>query len=216
VPRTLPERAELVLRRLTCNTRAPTDARRPKNVVQTRGGSHYGHCMTLRLVDADMVPMDKHTFMWVQLTHFAFETAQDDRSVLTSLIASPGYAHDYASPFNAAAVVTEPAVHGRWWRSSIHPELFTPWSASDAESLIQDWADHQDWTEPSFRQPPAVQRRLQDVYAVLRSGGLYKLENPGAEDEHEYGRVTGGMGFHEFVVIDRKSHSVHVVVASDD
>lgn len=88
-----------------------------------------------------------------QLTHFAIETAQDDRSLLSSLIASPAYAHDYASPFDAAAVVTEPAVHGRWWRSSIHPELFMPWKASDAESLIQGWADDQDWTDPDFRQP---------------------------------------------------------------
>lgn len=183
---------------------------------QIRTGSHYGQCMTVRLVDSDIVHMDRGAFMWIQLTHFAVETDQDDRSLLASLIASPAYAHDYASPFDAAAAVTEPAVHGRWWRSSIHPERFMPWTASDAESLIQDWADDQDWTDPGFRQPPAVQRRLQDVYALLRSGDLYKLDNPGAEDEHEYGAVTGGMGFHEFVVIDRDRRTVHVVVASDD
>ena len=170
--------------------------------------------MTLRLVGSDIVHMDKGTFMWIQLTHFAIVTAQDDRSLLASLIASPAYAHDYASPFDAAAVVTEPAVHGRWWRSSIHPELFMPWTAADAESLIQDWTGN--WTDLDYRPPPAVQRRLQDVYDLLRSGDLYKLDNPGAEDEHEYGYVTGGMGFHEFVVIDRNRGSVHVVVASDD
>ena len=64
--------------------------------------------MTLRLVDSDIVHMDKGTFMWIQLTHLAIETAQDDRSLLASLISSPAYAHDYASPFDAAAVVTEP------------------------------------------------------------------------------------------------------------
>jgi hypothetical protein len=47
-------------------------------------------------------------------------------------------------------------------------------------------------------------------------GDLYKLDNPGAEDEHEYGYVTGDMGFHEFVVIDRNTCSTHVIVASDD
>lgn len=51
---------------------------------------------------------------------------------------------------------------------------------------------------------------------LLRSGDLYKLDNPGAEDEHEYGCVTGSMGFHEFVVIDQNKRSVHLVVASDD
>jgi hypothetical protein len=172
--------------------------------------------MTLRLVGSDIVHMSKGTFMWIQLTHFAIETAQDDGSLLASLVASAGYAHDYASPFDAGAVVTEPAIHGRWWRSSIHAELFKPWTATNAQSLLRSWADEQEWTDPGFRQPPAVQGRLQDVYALLQSGVLYKLDNPGVENEHEYGFVTGGMGFHEFVVIDRSSRSVHLVVASDD
>lgn len=172
--------------------------------------------MTLRLVGSDIVQMGEGTFMWIQLTHFAIETAQDDRSILASLIASPGYAHDYASPFDAEAVVTEPAIHGRWWRSSVRAELFEPWAATDAESLLRGWADDQEWNDPNYRQPLAVQRRLQDVYALLRSGDLYKLRNPGTEDEHEYGFVTGGTGFHEFVVIERDSRSLHVVVASDD
>jgi hypothetical protein len=172
--------------------------------------------MTLRVVGSDLVHMDEGTFMWIRLTHFAIETAEDDRSLLASLIASPAYAQDYTGSSDFAAVVTgEPAVHGRWWRSSIHPELFTPWTASDAESLIQDWTGN--WTyDLDYRPPPAVQRRLQDVYDLLRSGDLYKLDNPGAENEHEFGCVTGGMGFHEFVVIDRNRRSVHVVVASDD
>lgn len=172
--------------------------------------------MTLRLAGSDIVHMGKGTYMWIQLTHFAAETAQDDRSLLASLIASPAYAYDYASPFDAAAVVTETAVHGRWWRSSIHPDLFMPWTAADAESLIQGWADDQAWTDPGFRQPPAVQQRLRDVYALLRSGDLYKLDNPRAEEEHEYGVVTGTMGFHEFVVINRTKRTVHVIVATDD
>ena len=151
--------------------------------------------MTLRVVDSDLVHMGERTYMWIRLTRFAIETAQDDRSLLASLIASPAYAQDYTGSYDAAAVVvTEPAVHARWWRSSIHPELFTPCTASDAESLIQDWADNQLSTDPDFRQPPAAQQRLQDVYALLRSGDLYKLDNPGSEDEPWYGSVTGGMG----------------------
>jgi hypothetical protein len=178
--------------------------------------SHYGQLMTVRLVSSDMVHMDEGTYMWIQLTHFAIDTAQDDRSLLASLIANPGYAHDYASPFDAEAVIIEPAVHGRWWRSSIRAEMFEAWTAADAESLLQSWADDQKWTDPIYRPPPAVHQRLRDVYTLLRSGDLYKLRNPEAEDEHEYGFVTGGGGFHEFVVIDRNSRILHVVVASDD
>lgn len=172
--------------------------------------------MTLQLVDSEIIHMDVGTFMWIQVTHFSLATAQDDRAMLTSLIASPGYAHDYASPFDPDAAVTEPAIHGRWWRSSIAAESFEECTAADAESTLQGWADQQEWTDGDFRQSPSIQRRLRDVYPLLRAGALYRLVNPGAESEHEYGSVTGGMGFHEFVVIDRSSGRVHVVVASDD
>lgn len=172
--------------------------------------------MTLRFTGSDGVDMGQNTFMWIQVTHFAIGNEPDEHSLLASLVASPAYAYDYATPFDPATVVTEPAVHGRWWRSRIHPELFLPWTASDAAALIQDWADNQDWTDPGFRHPPEVQRSLQDIYALLRSGELYKLDNPGPDDEHEYGHVTGSMGFHEFVVIDRPGRGLHVVVATDD
>lgn len=172
--------------------------------------------MTLSLVGSDVVHLDKNTFMWIQLTTFKIEPEQSDRSLIESLIASSGYAHDYASPFDANAVVAEPAVHGRWWRSSITAESFVPCTATDAEALMQAWANEQEWTDPNYRQPPEVQCRLQDVHALLRSGVLYKLKNPARRDEHEYGFVTGSLGFHEFVVIDRSSHHLHVVVASDD
>lgn len=177
---------------------------------------HYGRSMTLPFIGSEIVHLDQGTFMWIQLTRFASAPAQDDRSILGSLIASPGYAHDYASPFNADSAVTEPAIHGRWWRSSIRAESFEHSTAEDAESLLRAWADEQEWFDADFRQPPTVQRRLQDVHALLRSGVVYRLINPGTDDEHEYGFVTGGMGFHEFVVIDRAHGLVHVVVASDD
>lgn len=79
----------------------------------------------------------------------------------------------------------------------------------------QSWADEQEWTDPEFRQPPEVQRRLHEVYRLLGSGNVYRLHNPRPEDEIDH-PVTGDMGFHEFVVIDRGTRRVHVVVASDD
>lgn len=172
--------------------------------------------MTVRLVGSDIVSMDKGTFMWVQLTHFTFDPSLDDRTVLADLIASPGYAHDYATPFDGKAPIIEPALHGRWYRDRIRAGLFEPWSASDAQSVIRSWADDQDWTEPGYRQPPEVHARLGPVYDLMRAGNLYKLRNPGKEAEHDYGGATGELGFHEFVVIDRASERLHVIVASDD
>ena len=38
-----------------------------------------------------------------------------------------GYAHDYASPFEPNAQLTEPALHGRWYRGRIRADRFEPW-----------------------------------------------------------------------------------------
>ena len=172
--------------------------------------------MPLRFTGSEIVHLDRHTFAWIQLTHFAFDKALDDPALLSALVAHDAYAHDYASPFDADLPVTEPAIHGRWWRTSIGQGSFQPVMAADAQSVLQAWADEQDWTDGGFRQPPEVQMRLQSVYALLRSGALYRLVNPCSDQEHAYGWVTGNMGYHEFVVFDRSSSTAYLVVASDD
>ncbi|MEF3404639.1 hypothetical protein [Agromyces sp. CCNWLW203] len=169
----------------------------------------------LPVVGADTVHLDRHTFMWVQLTRFG-GAPEDDRSAIASMIASPGYAFDYASPFDVEQQPASPPVHGRWWLSAIDTARFRPTTAEVAESRIRSWIDDQDWVDPTYRQPPDVHRRLLPVYDTLRSGSIYTLMNPGDDDIHDYGRTTGEMGFHEFVAIDRRSRIVHLVVASDD
>lgn len=171
--------------------------------------------MTLRLVGSDVVHVDKSTGRWVQMTRFAFDPSRDDHSVLTALIASPGYAHDYESPLDASAKATEPAVHGRWYRDQIHANLFDSWTASDAKSLINAWVDDEEWYDPGHRPPPGLHALLEPVYDLFRTGKLYKLRNPGVEAEHK-NAVMGNGGFHEFVVIDRTSQALIVAVASDD
>jgi hypothetical protein len=170
--------------------------------------------MPLHFLSSDLVQMDQGTYMWVLLTHFAIEAAQEDGSLLAALIESRGYAHDYASPFKLRDPV-EPAVHGRWWRDKITPALFTLWPAAEAQSLLRAWANDQDADEP-MTPSPEVELRLQDLYTLLESGQLYKLNNPGTEAEHDYGWVTGKGGFHEFVVIDRAKDEAIVLVAYDD
>lgn len=172
--------------------------------------------MMLRLVGSDIVPLGDGTFMWIQVTHFAIDPSQTDHSILEALIASPGYAHDYASPLDDQAAATESAVHGRWWRSAIHAELLDPCTPAAAESTLRAWADDQTWSD--LRHPSTACRstRLQSVRALLQTGQLFKLNNPGVDSEHGYGWVTGGLEFHEFVVLDRTSRTAHVIVASDD
>ena len=169
----------------------------------------------LPVIGADIVHLDKRTFMWVRLTHFG-APPEDDRSAIAAVIASPGYAHDYASPFDVEQQPSSPPVHGRWWLREIDANSFRPTTAEVAEARIRSWVDDQDWVDPTYRQPPDVHRRLLKVYDLLRAGNVYTLVNPGDAGIHDYGLATGQLGFHEFVVIDRLSQTLHLVVASDD
>lgn len=178
--------------------------------------SRYSRLMPLCLVGSNILHMDPGTYMWIQLTEFAIDGLAEDRAILAALVRSPGYAHDYASPFDPAAAAPNPAVHGRWRQDSIHPESFRACAVVEAESTLQAWANAQEWMDADVNQSPGTQHQLHSIYALLRSGHLFTLENPGTGDEHEKGFVVGNWGFHEFVVIDRVSHRVHVVVASDD
>ena len=172
--------------------------------------------MTLPLVGDEIVHLDSGTFMWVHLTRFLIDPDQDDQSILESLIESPGYQHDYASPFPSAAEVRAWGIHGRWRIDAIHPDLFEPSTAEAAKTDIAIWANDQDWTDPEFSQPPDAIQRLRTIYSLLDSGSVLKLRNPPREAQHDYGFVTGNLGFHEFIVIDRLLRTLHVIVASDD
>lgn len=169
----------------------------------------------LPVIGADIVHLDKNTFMWVQLTHFG-EVPEGDSFAIAALIASPGYAHDYASPLHIERQPVGRRVHGRWWLDAIEAANFEPTTAMEAEDRIRSWVNDQDWIDPSYRQPLDVLQRLQPVFDLLRTGNVYALPNPGDDAMHDYGASTGGLGFHEFVVIDRAHGTVHVVVASDD
>lgn len=172
--------------------------------------------MVLQLVGSDIVHLDTVTFMWVQITHFAFDVDQADAEILASLIGSPEYAHDYASPFPSESGPFGTPIHGRWFLNAIDVDRFETTTADRAEADLHSWANEQDWTELGHRQPPDAMHRLRAVYSLLSAGDIYKLHNPGPEAEHDYGFVTGGMGFHEFIAIDRGTATLHVIVASDD
>ncbi|MCL2543158.1 MAG: hypothetical protein FWE71_11980 [Nocardioidaceae bacterium] len=170
----------------------------------------------VEFVGADIVHLDKNTFMWVQLTHFAISLAESDEVLLASLIASPAYAHDYASPCPSHPQPFDTAIHGRWNLSAIAVDRFVPRPSADAIAQLKHWANDQDWTDPDYRQPQEVLKRLDSVFDLMRSGAVYQLDNPSDDDMHEYGFVTGEMGFHEFVVINHPAQALHVIVASDD
>lgn len=174
--------------------------------------------MTLALIGDGTVHLGPGTFMWIALTHFLIDPGQDNQSILESLIKSPGYQHDHASPYSpdGGDKAQAAGIHGPWRVDAIHPGLFEPSTAEAAKAEIDAWANDQDWTDPEFSQPADAIQRLGTVYSILGSGPVLKLRNPPREDEHDYGFVTGSLGFHEFIVIDRTLRILHVIVASDD
>lgn len=169
----------------------------------------------LTVVGDDSIRLSKGTFAWVQITHFRIPLS-DDRSTLAALIESPGYDHDYASPFRAQHADYDPPVHGRWPLSAITADGFRPTTLGAAVARIRSWAETHEQSGPGNPLPPQIVERLEQVHSVLRCGTVYTLVNPGEEHEREMGWITGVLGFHEFVVIDRSTQTVHVVVASDD
>ncbi len=154
--------------------------------------------------------------MWVDVRTFAIDEDADDRTLLVQLVASPGYAHSYARPFDATEGVLEPAIHGPYWRSSISADLFEPITVAEAEAVLLDWASNQEWSDPDYRQPEDALARLNRVCERLGRGALFRLANPGVEHWHDWGGVVGRLGFHEFVVLDHDSRVVDLIVAADD
>lgn len=171
--------------------------------------------MGVTLAGSEILHLDA-TRMWVQTTHFAVSDATDDRTVLAELLAADGYGHDYASPFGGRNTDGPVPVHGRWTLASITPTSFEPADPDRAGDVLRTWATVQNWTDPEFTLTSETRSELDRVIGTLRRGTLLRLVHPGDEHEHGYGWVTGDMGFHEYVVIDRPHDRVSVVVASDD
>ena len=172
--------------------------------------------MALPVISADVIHMGKSTYMWIQIVHFAIDTSKSDSTCLASLVASPGFAHDYASPYPSThAELTSDAVHGQWWLSALSSDCYQPITAEQAKHDLERWANEQDWVVPEYRQPADAMDRLRTVHALLRTGTVYKLRNPGPDDGHDYAPVCI-TGFHEFAVINRDARQLHLIVASDD
>ncbi|MCP2048980.1 UNVERIFIED_ORG: hypothetical protein J3D58_003052 [Paenarthrobacter nicotinovorans] len=114
------------------------------------------------------------------MTRFLIEPDQDDRSLLESLIESPGYQHDYASPFpsRGGSEPSDWAIHGRWRIGAIHPDLFEPSTAEAAKAEINAWVNDQEWTDPEYSQPADVIQRLESIFSLLGSGPVLKLRTP--------------------------------------
>lgn len=171
----------------------------------------------LRLEQHTFTSLDLHTFMWVDHFMFSIDATLPDEELLSGLLTSADYAHDFASPYRYGADVGFEGrpIHARWLADMLTLEMFAKVEASEARQAIHSWMDDE------MLEPPQTARTHARVDAVLDvalgSGEVYRLDVPeGEELMHEYGGVVGATGYQEYVTIDRVSATMHLVVASDD
>jgi hypothetical protein len=146
---------------------------------------------------------------WVVVKLFPLPANTDDREVLQLLIRHVRYRDSYArSEFKDAETI-----HGPYWLNAITPESFAPVSAADAETLIRTWAEY---SVPLTDGDRAAMET--EVYPRIRdAASRYQLADLRETAEHEWGSSVGSAtGFYEFVLIDRQTSRVALVVASDD
>ncbi|TRW79338.1 hypothetical protein FK535_22765 [Mycolicibacterium sp. 018/SC-01/001] len=145
---------------------------------------------------------------WVSIKVFTLPDVLDDRDALASLIAHVRYRDSYAS----STFTDAKTIHGPYVLHAITPDTFTAADPALADNEIRTWTElHAVW-------PPADREAMdREVYARFRRAtALYRLPDIRAWAQHDWGEIVGSDGFHEFVVIDRGSGQLALVVASDD
>lgn len=163
-----------------------------------------------RLVYQDEVFVNFRTSrQWVLMKLFSLPADADDHTVLELLIRHERYRDSYAAP----DFKDSKTIHGPYWLSAITPESFSPVSAEDAEAFLRTWAEY------AARLPDARRQEMEtEVYPRIQNAtSRYQLTDLRDTAQHDWGYVVGSAsGFHEFVLIDRQTDSVALLVASDD
>lgn len=159
------------------------------------------------------VLLETDSNVWVNVKRFSFDPGGTDAQLLESLITQAQYGDDYVGEFSEEYALADQ--HGPYRRSAITPEAFELTEAGSAETELSAWLSN--WVDKDAGQAARSRELLQtEVLTLLASGSVYRLPDLRDVAEHEWGCVTGTLGFHEFVVIDRTAGMLSLVVASDD
>jgi hypothetical protein len=185
-----------------------------QNAMAATGGVEAGDTtVEERLVYEGKVFINfrNHTYQWVSIKLFALPADSDDHAVLALLVRHVRYRDSYGGTGDRDMET----IHGPYWLNAITPERFAPVSAADAEALLRTWAEY------AAPLPDARREEMEtELYPRIRSAtSCYQLADlrETAQNDQGWGSSVGSAtGFHEFVLIDRHSECVGLVVASDD
>jgi hypothetical protein len=164
-----------------------------------------------RLVYQDEVLINfrNHTYQWVSIKLFALPPDSDDYAALALLIHHVRYRDSYGGTGDKDMGT----IHGPYWLYAITPEMFSAVSATEVEAVIRTWAEYAAPLPDSRRE-----EMDRELYPRIRNAtSRYQLPDLRDAAEHDWGGSVGSItGFFEFVLIDRHSGIVALVVASDD
>jgi hypothetical protein len=148
------------------------------------------------------------TRQWVKIKVFTVPGDVDDRSALASMIAHVRYRDSYAGTGDTDMVDK----HGPYWLAAITPETFVVADPAAVETVIRTWSGY-------YTPWPDADRDAMDreVYRRIAAATvIYQLPDIRATAQHDWGEVVGSDGFHEYVMIDRTTGELALMVASDD
>lgn len=152
-----------------------------------------------------------HTYQWVSLKLFELPADADDNEVLASLIRHVRYRDSY----NGTGDEDMKTIHGPYQLSAITPDSFIALSASDIETLVRTWAEY----AAPLPDPRRAEMERELYPRIRQSTSSYQLPDLRDSAQHDEGwgtSVGSATGFFEWVLINRASGSLALVVASDD
>jgi hypothetical protein len=162
-----------------------------------------------QLVYQDKVEILLPAYQWFDIKLFRLpDEPTDDREALSLLLRHVRYRDSYATENEEDAV----SIHGPYYLEAITTDSFARSDSASAETTLHTWAE-QVVPVPDNERDEAER----ELYSRVRAAtSCYRLA-VGPEAQHESGWVVGGLtGFHEFVLIDRRTGTLALVVASDD
>ncbi|NYE94236.1 hypothetical protein FHU41_000457 [Psychromicrobium silvestre] len=149
-------------------------------------------------------------FRWVVVRRFSLDSTLKERDVLSAVVAHPYYRDDYYSPLDVLPSGSG-EVHGPYMASSISFGSFVREGVTDAVSKILTWA----------RQDGPLSAELEgildkDILTNFSAGrSIFRLDISSIELESPP-VVSRLSGFVEYVVFDKSSRNLELIVCSDD
>ena len=169
--------------------------------------------VTARLTFLDhQLVVFKPYFHWVDIKRFAVDPTSSDRDLFSALIGSPEYHDHYAG--QATEEQDHHSLHGPYELGAISPGVYEQSNPEEARVHLRRWLSA--WLDGEQERVEVLAQFNDLVLPRLGGDTVYRLPDLRSTAEHEWGWVVGVDGFHEFVVMDRASRLLTLLVASDD